>query len=164
MDVELWDQIPDPGDVDPGIAQGAQGVRNARAIGQNRVPVRGRQIQEIGQIGFGDQDEPGHGAVAMQQQVGRGQAPEPMTVGPELGMEGEGRHDDLESTGWAGSLWNRFSVERTAVKRLLVETALVDRFIDLGAADDPVGTHHIDRRLLAAFERAEDFIDQSFMD
>ena len=46
-----------------------------------------RQIQQVAQIGLRNQDEPGNGPIAMEQQMGRGQTTEPVAVGKKLRVE-----------------------------------------------------------------------------
>jgi hypothetical protein len=96
VDVQLGHQIADPGDVDLGTGQHPrQVIRDPLAIGQYPMALEDGEIQQIAQIGLGDQDEPGHLSVAVEQQVAMGQFAERVTVDQELRVEGEGVHEAL---------------------------------------------------------------------
>lgn len=67
VNVQLRHQVADPGDVDPGIAQGArQMFGDVPAVVQHGLALRGRQHEKIGQIRLGHQDQPGQGGIALQ--------------------------------------------------------------------------------------------------
>lgn len=81
MDVQLGHQITDPGHVDLGIGQHLrQVIRDPFAIGQYPIALWDGQIQQIGQLRLGNQDEPGHPGIAVEQQVALGQLTKPMTI------------------------------------------------------------------------------------
>lgn len=96
MDMQLRHQIADPGDVDLGIGQLLrQVIRDPLAIGQHPIALWDGQIQQIGQLRLGNQDEPRHQGIAVEQQVALGQLTKPMTISQELRVEGEGMHGEL---------------------------------------------------------------------
>ncbi len=82
MQMELGHQIADGGEVDPGESQlfGNKTGDGSAFLDDSPTGLRG-QLEKVGQVGFGNQNEPRDEGVFVQQQMAAGETSQQVAVG-----------------------------------------------------------------------------------